>query len=257
MSMRKLFTTLATVATLAVSAPAFASGGDVKLEHQEWSWQGVFGTYDHAQLRRGYQVFREVCSTCHSLNLVRYRNLLDIGMSEDEMKEIAAQNEVQDGFDDDGEPKMRPGVLADKVHAPFSNEKMARAMNGGALPPDLSLMNKARKNGPDYVYTLLTSYEDEMPEDFHLMDGMYYNPAFPGHQIAMPQMIFDQGVEFADGAPNSKEAITADVVAFLNWAAEPELEQRKSMGVKVMIFLFVMTALFYALKRQIWSRIDH
>lgn len=256
-SMRKLFTAIAAAATLAVATPALANSGANKLEHKEWSWQGMFGQYDKAQLRRGFQVYKEICATCHSMNLVRYRNLMDIGLSEDDVKALAAANEVQDGFDDTGAPKMRAGLPADKLHAPFPNEKAARAANGGALPPDLSLMNKARKSGPDYVYTLLTSYEDPMPADFTLMPGMYYNPAFPGHQIAMPQMIFDEGVTFADGAPNKKENITADVVAFLNWTAEPELDVRKGMGLKVMIFLAVMTALFYALKRQIWSRIDH
>lgn len=256
-SMRKLITTVAAVVTLAVAVPAFANEGDTKLEHKEWSWQGVFGKYDHAQLRRGFQVYREVCSACHGLKYIHYRNLLDIGLTEDEVKDYASQYEYPDGFDDYGEPKTRPGVLADPLHEPFPNEKAARAANGGALPPDLTLMTKARKHGPDYVFTLLTSYEDEMPEDFHLMDGMNYNPAFPGHQIAMPQMIFDEGVEFADGSPNTKEAIAEDVVAFLNWTAEPELEARKSLGVKVMIFLLVMTALFYALKRQIWKDVEH
>lgn len=254
--LRKLISTVATAAILAVATPALANSGHAtKLEKQEWSWQGFFGKYDKAQLRRGFQVYKEICATCHSMNLVRYRNLLEIGLSEDEVKAYAAQFEYSDGFDDNGEPKVRTGLLADRLHAPFSNEKAARAANGGALPPDLSLMNKARPHGPDYVWTLLTSYGDEMPADFHLMDGMNYNPAFSGGQIGMPQTIFDDGVTYTDGAPTKKEDIARDVVAFLNWTAEPELDVRKSLGLKVMIFLGVMTALFYALKRQIWSKL--
>lgn len=257
--MRKfLIAALAAVGLSAVaSAPVQASGGgDTLLIKQNWTWQGVFGHYDKPQLRRGLQVYREVCATCHSLNLVHYRNLLEIGLTDEEAKEYAAQYEYQDGFDDSGEPKMRPGILADKIKAPYSNEKAARAANGGALPPDLSLINKARPNGPDYLFTLLTEYH-EPPADMHVMDGMYYNPAFPGHQIAMPQMIFDDSVTYADGAPADRHAIARDISAFLNWAAEPELEARKSLGVKVMIFLAVFTALFYALKRQVWKRVEH
>ncbi len=233
-----------------------AAGADTKLVTQGWSWQGVFGHYDRAQLRRGLQVYQEVCATCHSLNLVRYRNLADIGLTEDEIKEYAAAFEYQDGFDDSGEPKIRPGIPADPIKAPYPNDQAARAANGGALPPDLSLMAKARPHGPDYLFTLLTSYE-EPPKGTEVMPGMYYNPAFTGHQIGMPQMIYDETVTYADGAPNAAAAISRDIVAFLNWAAEPELEARKSLGVKVMIFLLVMTALFYALKRQIWKDVEH
>lgn len=239
------------------SAPAMASGGgETLLEKQSWTWQGVFGHYDKPQLRRGLQVYREVCASCHGLNLVRYRNLMDIGLTEEEVKAYAAQFEYRDGFDDAGEPKMRPGLPADPIKAPFSNEKAARAANGGALPPDLSLIAKARPNGPDYLYTLLTAYRDP-PAGFHLTEGMNYNPAFPGNQIAMPQMIFDDSVTYADGASTERHAISRDVVAFLNWAAEPELEARKALGLKVMLFLAVFTALFYALKRQIWKRVEH
>lgn len=247
---------LTAVGLASAALPAAAAGGETKLIDRDWSWEGVFGHYDDAQLRRGLQVYREVCASCHGLDLVRYRNLTEIGLTEDEVKEYASMYEYQDGFDDMGEPKMRPGIPADPLKAPFPNEAAARMSNGGALPPDLSLMAKARVHGPDYLFTLLTSYE-EPPADVELMPGMYYNPAFPGHQIAMPQMIFDQGVTFADGAPNDAASTAADVTAFLNWAAEPELEERKSMGIKVMIFLLVLTALMYALKRQIWSRVEH
>lgn len=257
--LRKFVIAALTAAGLAAAAaaPALASGGETKLEHREWSFDGVFGHYDNAQLRRGFQVYRDVCATCHSMDLVRYRNLLSIGLTEDEVKEYAAQFEITDGFDDNGEPVARPRTLADRLNPPFPNEKAARAANNGALPPDLSLMAKARMHGPDYIYTMLTSFADEMPADFHLMDGMYYNPAFPGHQIAMPQMLFDGTVEFEDGAPNDLASLSADVAAFMMWTAEPDLEVRKSMGIKVMLFLLVLTALLYAYKRQIWSRVKH
>lgn len=255
--MVKFILSALTAASLTVAAStAFASGGDTKLVEQDWTWQGVFGHYDKAQLQRGFQVYKDVCSTCHGLRLVSYRHLTDIGFSEDEVKDIAAQYEIQDGPNDEGEMFMRPRTPADRFNAPFPNDKAARFANGGALPPDLSLINKARANGPDYVYTLLTAYE-EPPEDVVMADGMSYNPAFPGHQIAMPQMIFDDSVTYEDGAPSDAASIARDVTAFLQWAAEPELEVRKSLGIKVMLFLFVLTVVLYAYKRQVWSKVDH
>ncbi|MFA7430836.1 MAG: cytochrome c1 [Rhodospirillaceae bacterium] len=255
--LRKFLIAALTAAGIAAVTPALAAGGDTKMVHREWSFDGVFGRFDNAQLQRGLQVYREVCSTCHGLELVRFRNLLDIGVSEDDAKAYAEGYEITDTVDDDGNPVARPLGLADRLPSPFPNEKAARAANNGALPPDLSLMAKARMSGPDYIYTMLTAYTDEPPADFVLMDGMYYNPAFPGHQIAMPQMLFDGGVEFESGAPNDLPSVAADTAAFLMWAAEPALEVRKSMGVKVMLFLIVLTALFYAYKRQIWSRVKH
>jgi cytochrome c1 len=246
----------AAVATAALPA-AQASEGNTVLVEQDWTWQGIFGHYDKAQLQRGWQVYRDVCSSCHSMNLVRYRNLTDIGLSADQVKEIAAGYEVEDGPNDEGEMFMRPALPADAIKAPFPNDQAARFANGGALPPDLSLMAKARKHGPDYLWTLLTHYE-EPPEDVDLMPGMSYNPAFPGHQIAMPQMIFDDSVYFDDeNADTSKEAIAADVTAFLMWTAEPKLEDRKNLGIKVMLFLLVMTGLFYALKKRVWKDVEH
>lgn len=254
--LRKFVTAAVAAAGIVVAAPAVAAEGETVLNHYDWTFEGVFGHYDNAQLRRGFQVYRDVCASCHGLSLIRYRNLQEIGLSEDEVKELAAQYEYQDGFDEYGEPKFRPGIPADPLKDPFPNEAAARAANGGAYPPDLSLMAKARFGGADYIATLLLAYE-EPPEDVELMPGMYYNTAFPGHQIAMPQLIFDDAVAYEDGAPTTAEAIAKDVAAFLMWTAEPNLEQRKSLGVKVMIFLVIMTALFYALKRQIWKRVEH
>ena len=220
-----------------------------------FSWEGVFGSYDKATLKRGWQVFHDVCSNCHSMRLVSYRNLADLGFNADEIKTFAAEKEVQDGPNDEGQMFMRPARASDRFVPPFANEKAAQAANGGALPPDLSLMAKARGNGPYYVYSLLLGYEDEAPADHPIPEGKMYNHYFPGNAISMPPPIMDDAVAYADGTKASKEQIAKDIVTFLNWAAEPELDARKSMGVKVMIFLAVLTALLYALKRQIWKDI--
>ncbi len=237
---------------VAVTGPAEAASG-VKPPAQEWSWTGPFGTFDRASLRRGLQVYSEVCSGCHSLNLVAYRALGEVGFSEDEIKAFAAEFEVTDGPDEEGEMFEREARPADMFVSPFANDNAARASNNGALPPDLSLMTKARFNGPDYVHALLTGYEEEAPEGVMLMDGMSYNHYFAGNQIAMAPPIDDDSVEYADGTEASKDQIARDVVTFMAWAAEPELEERKRLGLKTMIFLLVLTGLLYALKRKIWS----
>lgn len=250
--MRKLVIGTLAAAGLAASTVALAAGAGQKITDVAWGWEGIFGTYDHAALKRGFQVYREVCSNCHSMDLLAYRNLQQIGFTEDEVKAIAAEKEVQDGPNDDGEMFMRPAMPSDAFVAPFPNEKAARAANNGALPPDLSLMNKARVGGPDYVYSLMSGYQDP-PEGVALADGMNYNVAFSGNQIAMAPQIMDDLVTYADGTQATADQITKDVVAFLNWAAEPELEARKSMGLKTMLFLLVFTAMLYALKRRIWA----
>lgn len=256
--MRKII--LSAVAAVALTAGAAqASGEAVELDKQDWSFNGLFGHYDQAQLKRGFQIYKEICAGCHSLRLVAYRNLQAIGFTEDEVKEIAAEYEVPAGPNEfgeiieDGELRKRPAKPSDKFVPPFANELAAKAGNGGALPPDLSLMNKARKGGPDYVYSLLTGYLEEPPEGVEMPDTMYYNKVFPGHQISMAPPLYEEAVEYEDGTAPTLDNHAKDVVAFLNWAAEPELEERKSMGLKVMIFLIVLTAMFYALKRRIWA----
>lgn len=224
---------------------------------QEWSWQGLFGTYDRAQLQRGFQVFKNVCAGCHSLRFIAFRNLEGIGFNEDQIKAIAAEYDIEDGPNDDGDMFDRPGIAADYFPSPFPNEKAAAASNGGAIPPDLSLMNKARVNGPDYVFGLLTGYEDEAPEGFDLADGKYYNHYFPGHQIAMAPPLYDEAVEYTDGTPATVEQHARDITAFLNWTAQPELEERKALGMKVILFLIVLTAMLYAVKRKIWRDVEH
>ncbi|MGB8274702.1 MAG: cytochrome c1 [Alphaproteobacteria bacterium] len=218
---------------------------------REWSFSGIFGTYDRAALRRGFQVYKDVCSACHSLKLVAYRNLGDIGFSDDEVKAIAGAAQVTDGPNDQGEMYQRPARPSDRFVPPFANDVLARLANNGALPPDLSLMTKARTGGPDYLYAVLTGY-GEPPAGVTMTEGMYYNGAFPGYQIAMPPPLSDGAVEFADATPASVDQMASDVTTFLNWAADPKLEDRKRMGVKVMMFLFIFTAMLYAVKRKVW-----
>jgi ubiquinol-cytochrome c reductase cytochrome c1 subunit len=234
---------------------------EVHIPKEEWSFTGFFGKFDQAQLKRGFQVYKDVCSACHSMNLLSYRNLTQIGFSEDEVKEIAASVQVQDGPNDAGEMFERAGKPSDAFHAPFPNEQAARAANNGALPPDMSLLARSRAGkgftgyeGADYIHAILTGYK-EPPADFKLGDGMNYNEYFHGHQIAMPQPLTDGAVTFADGAPNTLEDESRDVAAFLTWAGEPNLEARHLTGLKAVLFLVVFTLLFYAAKRKIWSRI--
>jgi len=231
---------------------AQAAGEAIEYPDVHWSWEGPFGTFDRAALRRGMQVYKEVCSSCHSLELLYYRNLQQIGYTEAEVKAIAGDYEVEDGPDEAGDMFMRPAEPSDHFASPFANDNAARASNGGALPPDLSLITKARAGGADYVHALLTGYA-EAPADFTLMPGMNYNKYFAGHQIAMAQPLGDDYVEFADGTPATLDQAATDVTTFLAWAAEPEMEERKRLGIKVIIFLIVFTGLAYALKRKIWS----
>jgi ubiquinol-cytochrome c reductase cytochrome c1 subunit len=243
----------------AASNDANASSGKAA-PSQDWTFDGLFGHFDRAQLKRGYQVFQEVCSACHSLRQIYYRNLSEIGFTEDEVKNIAAEFEVPRGPDGegethaDGEPIMRPAKPFDKLVNPYANEQAARAANNGALPPDLSLVTKARKGGADYLHAMLTGYSDP-PEGFKLQDGMSYNVYFPGAQIAMAPPVEDEAVEYADGTKASKDQVARDISAFLTWAAEPELEDRKRIGLKVMIFLIIFTAMLYAVKRRVWAKL--
>jgi cytochrome c1 len=248
--MRKLRLAALAIAIALTATPALAE--EAAYGHQNWPWLDVLGQYDKAQLRRGFQVYREICSNCHSLRLLAYRNLGALGFTEDEVKAIAAEKQVQDGPNDEGDMYQRPARPADHFVKPFPNDQAARVANNGALPPDLSLIIKARKGGADYIYGVLTGFQDA-PSGFAMADGMNYNTAFPGHQIAMPPPISDDAVTYADGTKGTKEQIARDTVAFLSWAAEPELDTRHSLGLKVLGFVLVLTALFYGLKRKIWA----
>jgi cytochrome c1 len=192
------------------------------------------------------------------LKLVAYRNLSYLGLSPDEIKAVAAEKQVTDGPNDAGDMYQRPAKPSDRFVSPFPNDQAARASNNGALPPDLSLIVKARKGGPDYVYAILTGFKDA-PADFKLPDGMNYNEAFSAGNkaIAMPPPLVDGTVTYADGTPSNKEQLAKDIVAYLNWTAEPELDYRHSLGIKVLAFLVVLTAVFYALKRKVWANIHH
>ncbi|VBB68891.1 ubiquinol cytochrome C oxidoreductase, cytochrome C1 subunit [invertebrate metagenome] len=249
--MRRFFVFVLVATWLAV--PAVASSEEKPLlAAQSWPWRGIFGSYDKDQLRRGFMVYSEVCANCHGLRLVAYRNLVDIGFTDEEIKTIAAEKEVQDGPNEQGEMFTRFARPSDRFVSPYANDQAARVANNGALPPDLSLMAKARAGGPDYLYSLLTGYEDP-PSDVILTPGMNYNKAFPGQQIAMPQPLFEDMVTYDDGTSASLPQLAKDVTAFLNWTAEPELDARHALGLKTLAFLVFLTGLFYALKRQIWS----
>lgn len=238
-----------------LAVPAFASEGGVEHPHAPaggWPHKGVFGSYDRGALQRGYAVYKQVCAACHGLSLVAYRNLADLGYSEAEIKSVAAEKTVMDGPNDEGNMFERPGRPSDRLAGPFANDKAARAANGGALPPDLSLIVKARQGGEDYIYSLLTGYH-AAPEDVKLMPGMYYNPYFAGHQIGMPEpLASDDLVAYSDGTKATKEQMARDVTQFLAWASEPHMEQRKRIGIRVMLFLIVLAGIFYAAKRQLW-----
>ena len=249
------FLSAAAVAVVAVglaATPVHASGEDIVLPEQTWSFAGVFGTFDRGELQRGFQVYKEVCAGCHSLNYISFRNLGDLGFNEAEVKAIASEYEVEDGPDNDGEMFDRPALPADRFPAPFPNDNAARAGNGGALPPDLSLIVDARSNGSNYLYALLTGYGDA-PAGVTIAEGMSYNAYFPGHQVAMPPPLSDDGVEYSDGTKATAEQQARDVTAFLSWATEPNLEERKRMGVMAILFLVVMTGLLYLSKRKIWA----
>lgn len=253
-SMTSLRTSLVVAAAgvaLLAAAPALAAGDSAAPKSPGFSFQGPFGTYDRGELQRGFQVYQEVCASCHSLKYFAFRNLQSIGFSEDQAKAIAGQYEVTDGPDGEGEMFERPGRLADRMPAPFANDNAARAANNGALPPDLSLIVKARAGGENYLYSLLTGYEDP-PSDVEMGEGMNYNPYFGGAQIAMAAPLFEDGVEYADGTKASVEQMARDITTFLTWAAEPEMEARKGMGIKVMIFLVLLTVLLYMVKRKVW-----
>ncbi|MBI0433436.1 cytochrome c1 [Roseomonas sp. KE0001] len=237
------------------AAPAARAAEGVAVPDTKFSFDGLFGTFDRGELQRGFQVYKEVCSACHAMHLVAYRNLREIGLSEAEVAAVAAGYQIPDGPNDDGEMFERPGRASDRFRRPFANDAAARAANNGALPPDLSLMTKARPGGADYVHALLMGYEAP-PEGVTVMEGMHYNKYFPGHQIAMaPPISSDGQVQYADGTTATVDRMATDVSAFLAWAAEPELETRRAMGVRIILFLVILGGLTYAVKRKIWARV--
>lgn len=247
-------TLFATALIGSVSLQSASASEGVAIPEQHWSFSAPFGSFDNAARQRGLQVYREVCSACHSLNYIAFRNLEALGYSEEEIKAIAAEYTVEDGPNDEGDYFERPGRASDYFPSPFPNVQAAAASNGGAAPPDLSLMAKARPHGPDYIYALMTGYE-EAPADFELLGGLSYNAYFPGHQIAMAAPLFEDAVEYSDGTPATVDQMAHDVATFLMWTAEPHLDSSREMGIKVMLFLVIFCFMLYALKRKIWRDI--
>ncbi len=278
-SLLKRFFLLSGVSVLlGLSAAAHVhASSDVKApQAQEWSFSGPLGTFDQAQLQRGFKVYKEVCASCHSMNLLKYRNLSDKGgpgFTKEQVKVIAAGYKVTDGPNDAGDMFERVGVSTDKFVAPYANAKAAAASNNGKAPPDLSVMAKARTVergfpmfvfdmftgksndlGVDYIYALLTGYTDA-PMGHELGAGLYYNPYYPGGAIAMPKPISDGQVDYSDGSPQTIEQYAKDVTAFMMWTAEPKLQERKQIGFQVMIFLLVLAVLLYKSNKKIWKSI--
>jgi ubiquinol-cytochrome c reductase cytochrome b/c1 subunit len=262
--------TLGLLLGLSLAAPAFAAdtptGEQWPLKKQDWSFEGVFGTYNRTDLQHGFQVYKEVCSACHSLNRVAFHTLSESGgpsFTDAQMKAIAAgyqidadPNDKGEIFDDKGNRLKRSGTPADYFTPPFANEQAARAANGGALPPDLSLIVAARNGGPDYVNSILTGFHEKAPAGFKVTEGKYFNPYFPGWNISMPPPLQDGQVTFNDWDPKKKATIADEahaVVTFLSWTSEPHLEDRHRIGVGVMIFLIVLSGLLYLTYRQVWK----
>jgi ubiquinol-cytochrome c reductase cytochrome b/c1 subunit len=272
---------VSTVIALVVAATLFAgSTQNARAEEesvppsQTWSFAGPFGKYDRGALQRGLKVYKEVCSACHSLNYIAFRNLADPGgpgYSTAQAAALAAEYKIKDGPNDQGEMFERPGRPADYFPAPFPNEQAARASNGGAAPPDLSLITKARsyergfprfifdfftqfqEQGPNYVSALLQGFEAKPPAGVTLPEGSYYNKYFPGHAIKMPPPLSDGQVTFDDGSPATVAQYAHDVSTFLMWAAEPHMEERKRLGLQVFVFLIIFAGLMYFTKKKVWA----
>ncbi len=278
---------IAAIASAVMAAAPFttqvlAAGDAPHIDRQKWTFGGFFGYYDKQQLQRGYQVYKEVCASCHGLKYLSYRNLGQEGgpqFSEAAVKALAKEAEVQDGPNEEGEMFARPGKPSDRFVSPFPNAQAARAANGGAFPPDLSIIAKARtihtptgymepvhwlkdivtgyqEGGPDYLYALLTGY-GEAPAKVKLGEGMNYNKYFPGQQIAMAAPLSDDAVEYSDGSPQTTAQYAKDVTAFLMWAADPTLQERKQLGFRVMIYLLIFALILYLAKKSAWRRVKH
>ena len=272
--------------TLATAQDEHAAGAEAehatphyplkKPKEQEWSFAGPFGKYDKGQLQRGLKVYTEDCSACHSMSLVSFRTLEDLGYSEAQVKTFAANYEVQDGPNADGEMFTRTAVASDYFPSPYPNHEAAAASNNGAAPPDFSLIAKARgitrgfpqfvfdiftqyqTGGPDYIYSLLTGYDEEKPEHIEVAEGTHYNPYFANASaLAMAKPIADDQVTYDDGAPQTVDQYAHDVSAFLMWAAEPHLEERKRTGFMVMVFLVIFTGLIYLTKKSVYASREH
>ena len=242
------------VSLLLVSSPLLAAESKEEPKQMDWKFDGVFGRFDQPSIQRGFQVYKEVCSACHSLKRVSFRQLGGIGFSEAEVKSLAAGYTIHDGPNDAGEMFDRPGKPSDIIPGPYANDKAARAANNGALPPDQSLLIKAREDGANYIYSILTGYGNA-PDGVTVPEGAHYNAYMDGHIIKMAPPLRDDSVTYQDGTKATIDQEAHDVVNFLQWAAEPEMEERKGMGIHVMLFLGAMTTFFYLIKKRIWSNL--
>ncbi len=256
--MKKIFKLFSIIILLSLNSYSAISAEKVEYLKTDWSFKGLFGKFDRASLQRGYQVYTEVCAACHSMKYLSYRNLSEKGGPEFSMaqaKAIAASFEVTDGPNSDGEMFTRPGKLSDKFVMPYENVKAAEAANGGAYPPDMSVLVKARGGGVDYIYSLLQGYE-EAPSGMTLDDGVHYNKYMYGNKIKMSAPLSDGIIEYSDGTNASVEQMSKDVTTFLMWAAEPSLEARHQMGFKAIVYLIILTILVYFSMKRIWSRVE-
>lgn len=248
--------TAALLATVALNgAVAAESGKPEEPKKLEWAFEGAAGHLDKQAAQRGFQIYKQVCSACHSMNLVSYRSLSKLGFEEGEIKAIAAEKQVED-YDEKGERVQRKALASDHFVPPYPNEEASRAANNGAYPPDLSLIIKAREDGPNYVYSLLTGFTNP-PAGVEAISGKYYNPYFPNHWLSMAPPLSDGIVEYQDGSKPSIDQMARDVVVFLQWAAEPETGERHLMGIKVLVFLAVMSVFFLIAKRRVWKNVKH
>ncbi|MFN7633674.1 MAG: cytochrome c1 [Acetobacteraceae bacterium] len=255
--LRRSITAIALALGVAIAPQAARAAGEYDTPPPaNLSFQGFFGTFDRASAQRGLQVYRQVCASCHGLRLVAFRNLRALGLTDEQIAAIAAEYQIQDGPNDEGQMFERPGRPSDRFRSPFPNERAARAANNGAYPPDLSVMTKARHYGANYIRAMLVGYQDP-PAGVTIGDGMHYNRYFPGRQIAMANVLFDDMMDFADRTPATAEQMARDVTTFLAWAAEPEMEQRRQMGIRVVLFLLILGGLTYAVKRRVWSDVKH
>jgi len=256
--MKKIITLTYLIFLLSIGSYQVNAAEKTDLLKIDWSFKGLFGKFDRGSLQRGYQVYSEVCAACHSMKYLSYRNLSEKGgpeFSVEQVKAIASSFEVTDGPNEDGDMFTRPAKLSDKFVKPYENEKAAQAANGGAYPPDMSVLAKARSGGADYLYSLLLGYESP-PSGTTLDEGVYYNKYMYGNNIRMAKPLDDGLVEYSDGTTASEEQMAKDVVTFLMWTAEPHLESRHKMGFKAIVYLIILTILVYFSMKKIWSRVE-
>ena len=256
--MKNILKLFSIIILFSVTSANVISAEKVEYLKTDWTFKGLFGKFDRASLQRGYQVYTEVCAACHSMKYLSYRNLSEKGgpeFSVAQAKAIAASFEVTDGPNSDGEMFSRPGKLSDKFVMPYENIKAAEAANGGAYPPDMSVLVKARGGGVDYIYSLLQGYE-EAPSGMVLDEGVHYNKYMYGNKIKMSAPLSDGIIDYSDGTNASVEQMSKDVTTFLMWAAEPSLEARHQMGFKAIVYLIILTVLVYFSMKRIWSRVE-